>query len=136
MGDGYIARVKVHGREMCSKAGDAKGERAAQRELDCLWKIYISGYADALGVPNLLGLIETTENNCVIGFLEEYIPVSPTRELSTLASIENISAIDKDRRMKWALQLQDTIRILHKINVTWGDAKASNVLIHHETDDA
>jgi hypothetical protein len=37
--NGYIARVEVNGQEMCSKAGDTKGENAAQRELDCLWKI-------------------------------------------------------------------------------------------------
>ncbi|PNP85138.1 hypothetical protein FNYG_01526 [Fusarium nygamai] len=33
---GYIARIQVAGKEMCSKAGDSKGQDAAQRELDCL----------------------------------------------------------------------------------------------------
>lgn len=32
--------------------------------------------------------------------------------------------------------MQDTVRLLHQIGVIWGDGKASNVLIHRETDDA
>ncbi|KAF5562055.1 kinase-like (PK-like) [Fusarium napiforme] len=73
---GYIARVQVAGKEMCSKAGDSKGQDAAQRELDCLWKIMTSPHAAAIRVPKLLGLISTPANGNTIGFLEDYIPVS------------------------------------------------------------
>ncbi|KAF5530164.1 kinase domain-containing protein [Fusarium phyllophilum] len=133
---GYIARVQVEGKEMCSKAGDTKGEDAAQRELDCLWKITKSPHAAAIQVPKLLGLITTPENGKTIGFLEEYIPVSETWELSTLGSIDDVSAIDESRRKKWLSQVRNTVDLLHKIGITWGDGKASNVLIHRETDDA
>ncbi|KAI1026331.1 hypothetical protein LB503_012824 [Fusarium chuoi] len=133
---GYIARVQVEGTEMCSKAGDSKGEDAAQRELDCLWKITKSPHAAAIQVPKLLGLITTPKNGKTIGFLEEYIPVSETWELSTLESIDDVSAIDESRRRKWASQIRGTVDLLHKIGITWGDGKASNVLIHRETDDA
>lgn len=134
--EGYIARVMVEGKEMCSKAGNSKGDDAAQRELDCLWKITASPHATTLRVPKLLGLIETPNNNKTIGFLEEYIPVSENWELSTLGSIETVSAIDESRRRKWASQIRDSVRLLHQIGVIWGDGKASNVLIHRETDDA
>lgn len=134
--EGYIARVRAGGKEMCSKAGDSKGEDAAQRELDCLWTITTSPCASALHVPKLLGVIQTPDNGNVVGFLEEYIPVSETWELSTLGSIETISMIDKSRQRRWALQVQETVQLLHQIGVTWGDGKASNVLIHRETDDA
>ncbi|KAI1039460.1 hypothetical protein LB505_002622 [Fusarium chuoi] len=133
---GYIARVQVEGTEMCSKAGDSKGEDAAQRELDCLWKITKSPHAAAIQVPKLLGLITTPENGKTIGFLEEYIPVSETWELSTLGSIDDVSAIDESRRRKWASQVRGTVDLLHKIGITWGDGKASNVLVHRETDGA
>ncbi|KAF5966169.1 kinase domain-containing protein [Fusarium bulbicola] len=132
----YIARVQVEGKEMCSKAGDSKGEDAAQRELDCLWKITKSPQAAAIQVPKLLGLITTPDNGKTIGFLEEYIPVAETWELSTLGRIDDVSAIDESRRKKWLSQIQDTVDLLHNIGITWGDGKTSNVLIHCETDDA
>jgi tRNA A-37 threonylcarbamoyl transferase component Bud32 len=47
-----------------------------------------------------------------------------------------VSAIDESRRRKWVSQIGDTVGLLHEIGTTWGDGKASNVLIHHATDDA
>ncbi|KAH7199544.1 hypothetical protein DER44DRAFT_829363 [Fusarium oxysporum] len=127
---GSIARVMVDGKEMCSKVGDSKGEDSAQRELDCLWKITKSPHAAAIQVPKILCLITTPENGKTIGFLQEYIPVSETRELSTLGSIEDVSAIDESRRKKWASQVRDNVDLLYKTGITWGNGKASNVLIH------
>lgn len=57
--NGHIARVEVNGQEMCCKAVGTQGKDAAQRELDCLWKISASGRADMLGVPKPLGLVQT-----------------------------------------------------------------------------
>ncbi|KAM3516421.1 hypothetical protein NHJ13051_009931, partial [Beauveria bassiana] len=134
--NGYIARVEVDGQEMCSKAGDIKGENAAQRELDCLWKITASGCASTVRVPKLLGLIKTPGTKRIVGFLEEYIPVSDSWQLSTLGSIDTPSSIAEERRKKWALQVQGTVNLLHAMGVVWGDGKASNVLIHRDSDDA
>ncbi|KAL2751939.1 hypothetical protein ACRALDRAFT_1083854 [Sodiomyces alcalophilus JCM 7366] len=134
--NGYIARVAVDGSEICSKAGDSRGPEAAQRELDCLWKITTSQYASTIRVPKLLGLITTPDDKRIVGFLEDYIPVSDTWELSTLGSIDAVSEIAPDRRRKWASQVQETIHLLHQIGVVWGDGKASNVLVHRDTDDA
>ncbi|KAL9566575.1 hypothetical protein ACKAV7_009490 [Fusarium commune] len=133
---GSIAHVIVDGKEMCLKAGGSKGEDAGQRELNCLWEITKSPHTAAIRVPKLLGLITTPENGNTIGFLVEYIPVSETWELSTLGSTDDVSAVDECRRKKWASQVRDTVGLLHKIGVTWGDGKASKVLIHREADDA
>lgn len=134
--NGYIARVEVDGQEMCSKAGDTKGENAAQRELDCLWKITVSGCASTLRVPKLLGLVQTPDTKRIVGFLQEYIPVPDSWELSTLGSINTPSSIVEARRKKWALQVQETVHLLHEMGVVWGDGKASNVLVDRDSDDA
>lgn len=126
----------IRGKEIVSKAGDSKGEDAAQRELDCLWKIASSSYSAELRVPKLLGLVKTPDNTNVVGFLEEYVPVAESWDLATLGNIDDMTSIDESRRKKWALQVQETVQLLHEIGVIWGDGKASNVLIHRETDDA
>jgi hypothetical protein len=136
MDRGYITRVAVDGQEMCSKAGDSKGQDAAQRELDCLWKITTAHNATNLRVPKLLGLVETPDDKRVVGYLIEYIPLPDAWELSTLGRIDTISAITEDRRKKWASQVHEMVQLLHQIGITWGDGKASNVLVHRDTDDA
>ncbi|KAI0108843.1 hypothetical protein GGR51DRAFT_513294 [Nemania sp. FL0031] len=135
LGDGYIARVSAGGREMCCKVGDDWRADALQRELSCLLTISTSQHAAALRVPKLLGLIEAADDGRIIGLLQEYVPCSDTWELSTLRNIESVSSIVKARREKWALQIQETVQLLHQIGVTWGDGKAANVLIHRDTDD-
>ncbi|KAI1779111.1 hypothetical protein F4818DRAFT_455289 [Hypoxylon cercidicola] len=125
LGDGYITQVLAGGQEMCSK-----------RELSCLWKITASQHADVLRVPKLLGLVHAPDSERIIGFLQTYIPCADEWELSTLRDIETVSSIAKTRREKWASQVQETVHLLHQIGVTRGDAKASNVLIDCNTDDA
>ncbi|KAK3936889.1 hypothetical protein QBC46DRAFT_393995 [Diplogelasinospora grovesii] len=136
LGDGYIARVLVGGQEMCSKVGDDLRADSAQRELSTLLKISTSQYAGILRVPKLLGLVQTPDDGRVIGFLEEYIPSSDAPGLSSLGDIETALSIAEVRRKKWASQVQETVHLLHQIGVTWGDGKASNVLINCDTDDA
>ncbi|EEY16059.1 conserved hypothetical protein [Verticillium alfalfae VaMs.102] len=96
----------------------------------------LSLYATTIRVPKLLGLIEVADRKGAVGFVEEFIPVSATWELTILRNIEAASDIAKDRRKKWALQVQETVHVLHQIGAVWGDGKASNVLIHRDTDDA
>ncbi|UNI17090.1 hypothetical protein JDV02_003468 [Purpureocillium takamizusanense] len=136
LGDGYIARVLVNGQEMCSKVGNDLRADSAQRELTTLLKITTSQYADALRVPKLRGLVHTPDDGRIIGFLEDYVPSEDGSELSNLGDIETTSSIAEARRKKWALQVQETVHLLHQIGITWGDGKAGNVLIDHDTDDA
>lgn len=86
----HVALVTVDGQSMCSKTGDMHYRNAAQRELDCLWKTTASYPGTTLRVSKLLGLIEIPDAKRVVGFLEEYIPVSDTWELSTLGHIEAV----------------------------------------------
>ncbi|KAI0399834.1 hypothetical protein F4802DRAFT_587586 [Xylaria palmicola] len=135
LGDGYIARVSAGGRDMCCKVGDELRADASQRELACLLTTSTSPHAAALRVPKLLGLVEAADDGRIIGLLQEYVPCSDTWELSTLQNVESVSSIAQARREKWASQIQETVRLLHQMGVTWGDGKAANVLIHRDTDD-
>lgn len=136
IGDGYIAHVAVEGQEMCAKVGDDMRADSVQRELDSLLKISTCQCTGVLRVPKLLGLVQTPDDGRAIGILEKYIPSSDTAELSSLGDMETASSIAEVRRKKWAFQVQETVHLLHQIGVTWGDGKASNVLINGETDDA
>ncbi|TPX12507.1 uncharacterized protein E0L32_000684 [Thyridium curvatum] len=134
IGDGYIAHVLAGGQEMCAKVGDDTSAEAMQRELSTLAKIRASRYVDILRVPKLLGLVQTPEDGRIIGILERLVPDVP--ELSSLADVETPASIDHTRRKKWASQVEETVRLLHQLGLTWGDGKASNVLIDRDTDDA
>ena len=104
-----VALVTVDGQSMCSKTRNVTGEDAAQRELDCLWKITTSYSGTSLRVPKLLGLIEVADGKRVVGFLEEYIPVSDSWELSALGNIQVTLGVDEARRKKWASQVRETV---------------------------
>ncbi|KAM0424938.1 hypothetical protein ACHAPT_009739 [Fusarium lateritium] len=136
IGDGYISRVLIRGQDMCAKVGDELRADSMQRELTALLKISTSRYADTLRVPKLHGLVQAAGDGRIIGFLEQYIPSPDDSALSSLGDIKMASSIAEARRKKWVSQVQETINMLHQIAVTWGDGKASNVLIHHDTDDA
>lgn len=69
------------------------------------------------------------------GVLEEFIPQPESQELSTLAMIDDVSAIPKKRREAWAAQVRRTVDWLHENGIVWGDGKADNVLIHTDTDE-
>lgn len=84
---------------------------------------------------NLLGLIETPGDGKVIGILEELIPQAESQELSSLAMIEDVSAIPEQRRKAWATHIRRTVGWLHDNGIVWGDGKADNVLIHPDSDE-
>jgi serine/threonine protein kinase len=70
----------------------------------------------------------------VLGILEEYVPTGELCDLRLLEH-EDIEA-SPERRQKWAAQIRETVDLLHKIGVIWGDGKPDNALIHEVTDDA
>lgn len=137
LGDGYISHVSVNQRGMCAKVGREFDGGAMQRELDCLGKILACApqHSSQIRVPKLLGLIKMPDNGNIIGILEELVPYSESQEISTLATIDDVSAISKERREAWAAQIRETVDWLHENGVIWGDGKADNVLIHPDTDE-
>lgn len=137
LGDGYISHVSVDRRDMCAKVGKDFDGGALQRELDCLSRITTLNDKETsrVNIPNLLGLIETPNDGKVIGILEELVPLPESDELSSLAIIEDVSAIPKQRRKAWATQIQRTVDWLHDKGIIWGDGKADNVLIHPDSDE-
>ena len=70
----------------------------------------------------------------IIGILEEFIPVGEPADLRELE--DDAGEISLERKKKWALQVRETVGLLHEIGVVWGDGKPHNVLIHGKTDDA
>lgn len=134
VGQGYITRVLVEGRAMCCKAGDEAFSRGIEREFDCLRKVARSELVNSIRVPRLLGLVTSAETGLIIGILEEYVPTGKLSDLRLLED-EGIEA-SPERRQKWATQIWETVDLLHKIGVIWGDGKPDNVLIHEVTDDA
>lgn len=134
VGQGYIAQVSVEGKEMCCKSGDDAFWQGIEREFNCLRKVARSDLANAIRVPRLLGLVMSAETGMIIGILEEYIPTGPLSDLRELKDRDMEASVE--RRKKWGSQVRETVDLLHKIGVIWGDGKPHNVLIHKETDDA
>ncbi|KAI1745455.1 hypothetical protein F4680DRAFT_103804 [Xylaria scruposa] len=134
VGEGYITKVSVAGREMCCKSGDDAYWESIEREFDCLRKVARSHLAKSIRVPKLLGLVTSAETGEIIGVLEEYIPKGTIPDLVELRK-EGVEA-STERIQKWGAQVRETINLLHQIGVVWGDGKPHNILIHGETDDA
>ncbi|KAI3322249.1 hypothetical protein HD806DRAFT_536714 [Xylariaceae sp. AK1471] len=134
VGQGYITKVSVEGREMCCKSGAEHFWHGIEREFDCLSKVARCNLVNSIRVPRLLGLVTSAETGKIIGILEEYIP---TGMLSYLRDLEDEGMeASAERRKKWGAQIRETVDLLHKIGVIWGDGKPHNVLVHKETDDA
>jgi tRNA A-37 threonylcarbamoyl transferase component Bud32 len=93
--------------------------------------IALSKYAYSIRALKIVGLV-VDDDEGVIGILEKFIPNEYT--LGSIA--EGVVAASRERRNKWAEQIQETVDQLHQIGVVWGDVKAENVLINSETDDA
>ncbi|RSL40833.1 hypothetical protein CEP54_016004 [Fusarium duplospermum] len=127
--DGRISRVLQQDEEMCAKVGIDLPTESIQRELDTLLKLRASQYAENIRMPKILGLVKSPVNDKIIGFLSQYIPPSDVGDVRA-------SEFTASRRKKWAMQVRETVERLHKIGVSWGDGKPSNVLIHNDTDDA
>lgn len=121
---------------MSAKVGSDWDGDSMQRELECLARVTAQAGFSAINVPKLLGLFETTPDGKVIGILEELVPAADSQAPATLAMIGDMGAIPRRRREAWAAQVQQTVSRLHGMGVIWGDAKADNVLIHAETDEA
>lgn len=136
-GRGYVTHVKVDGQNLdfCSKIAEDWRVKDVQRELDTLLKIATSERADELRVLKLRGLVVTPEDGKIVGFLRDVIHQPRERSaVCNMQDIRDISSISLTRRAKWAAQVTETVKLLHEIDVIWGDGKAGNALIDENDD--
>jgi len=76
--------------------------------------------------PNIIRLLSLVVNaeDMVEGMLLAYVPDS--------RSLVNVNSLSKQQFDAWTTQLRDALGYLHERNLTWGDAKADNVLIRED----
>ncbi|KAH6719147.1 hypothetical protein BKA61DRAFT_271496 [Leptodontidium sp. MPI-SDFR-AT-0119] len=129
MGSGYIAKVSICGVDMCCKMNTVYSFRAVQREFDCLRQITMSKNAASIPTPKLRGLV-VDDNGLVLGILEDF--VANRGRLSDV--VKNEVGVCKERRAKWAKQIQKAVALLHDIGVVWGYGKAENILVESGSD--
>ncbi|KAL2072312.1 hypothetical protein VTL71DRAFT_11655 [Oculimacula yallundae] len=102
----------------------ARGNSAAiTREIEMLLSLERAGLSAKIRVPRLSGYVQDNGQKNVIGLLLTYI-----ERKDTLQGI----LLDKPElalRKKWFLNIEYMLKLLHKADIVWGDAKADNILI-------
>ncbi|KAI5459510.1 hypothetical protein BGZ63DRAFT_359139, partial [Mariannaea sp. PMI_226] len=122
------AAVQVDGRDMFCKARGLF-DTSEGREVEHLGKMLRAfPQQGTLRVPQLLGYIYHKDTKQVLGFLRQWVP---GRRLSEI-DVANTTA---ETRRKWVSQIRESIQLLHKQGLVWGDGKPSNIIID-ERDDA
>lgn len=128
-GGGHTAcRVLVDSKEMfCKALGKAGGllGTSVGRELQCLQELLKSLPTESpstIRVPPILGHVRHANMNRIVGFLRQWIPGRRLRNIDVLAQ-------PASQRQQWLLQIRETVHTLHARGLTWGDGKASNVII-------
>ncbi|KAI1357639.1 hypothetical protein F5Y08DRAFT_323866 [Xylaria arbuscula] len=125
-----VGRISVDGNEMLCKAwGTGDVSRNMEQEVSRLYRIRkasLQGH-NLMHIPSLLGYVEHSEADCVIGLLREWIPGTPLKDIS-------ISTTPESKRQKWASQISSTVHQLHKLGLVWGDGKPHNIIIDEKED--
>ncbi|PWY89248.1 hypothetical protein BO70DRAFT_163617 [Aspergillus heteromorphus CBS 117.55] len=119
-GNGHVYQVSIKGKTFLYKPAKALGPLA--REISMLQKVV----GCSLRVPKVEGILGI--NTKYSGILITFIPSSFT--LSHWTAFEASVA----ERQKWYDQVSETIRILHKNDCCWGDAKDENIVIDKNRD--
>jgi serine/threonine protein kinase len=131
MGIGYIAKVLMKGQHLCCKIATEHTCNSVQREYECLHAIAVDRNNSHIRVPKFIGFVVDDDGNTV-GILEEFVD----HDVHLGKALVDSSGVSDMRRKNWAEQIRETLNLLHKIGVVWGDGKPENILIHSKTDDA
>ncbi|KAL2261271.1 hypothetical protein VTK26DRAFT_4492 [Humicola hyalothermophila] len=131
---GMVWKVRVGGEEMICKGSINVFTNPLCDELEAYVKIRSAGAT--LRVPELRGIVVSQKG--VVGILLGYIP-HDHRNLRFLLSDADAGTIPPGEatvalRRKWATQIEETLRGLHKLGVLWRDIKTDNVLINKDGD--
>ncbi|KAJ4418793.1 hypothetical protein N0V82_005358 [Gnomoniopsis sp. IMI 355080] len=140
-GGGTVCLATVVGQDqkfLCKARRDGLRNPSLEREMDCLHRISralegVASHTAALRVPALKGYVEHPDTGVILGLLRDWVPSH--HSLRDLEDAESCGLdARRDLREKWAGQIQATVRTLHSVDVVWGDAKPSNVVIDLNND--
>ncbi len=124
---GAVSRIQVNSqRHFCKVRPRGLIDENLEHELLILRKIEQSRPSSAMPIriPRLLGLVKHAEKGHIIGMLCEWIPPA-ARSLKDI----DIRTTSRATRVKWAMQIRQTVDQLHKLGLVWGDAKPRNMVI-------
>lgn len=130
-GGGTVCLAEVDGnRVLCKAQHDGLADDSLKRELDCLRKIS-QAFPVRTSVPKLLGYVKHPRCSAILGFLREWVPSK-----DNLVDLKEAGFPDfpKEIRQKVGRQIKETVESLHGIDVVWGDAKPSKVVIDLNND--
>lgn len=131
-GGGTVCLVQVDGCQMLCKARfNGLSDYNLKREIDCLQKISQASFLGRISVPKLLGYVKHPRFSSILGLLREWVPSKDN--LRDLKKAE-FPDFPKEVRLKVGRQIMETVELLHGIEVIWGDAKPSNVVIDLNND--
>ncbi|KAI1399483.1 hypothetical protein F4819DRAFT_464727 [Hypoxylon fuscum] len=89
------------------------------REIMTLAEIEQLRRASSIRIPRLRGLVKHPETEAILGYLRDIILSGVGR---TLADLE-VSETLRQRRVRWAEQITETVERLHKAGIVWGEGR-------------
>lgn len=135
-GAGTVCLVQVDGRRMLCKARyDGLRDYNIQREIECLQKVSqtFPGGARRPHIPALLGYVTHPRSGVILGFLREWVS---SKDCLKNLKWNGFPGLQKESREKWGRQIKQTVDSLHEVDIVWGDAKPSNVVVDDLNNDA
>lgn len=126
----FPRKVLVNRETICYfKAFQPGCQREALHELNVNLRLDQLEVEGGLRIPRILGLVQGEGSSSYMGLLLSYIDCDGR-------TLEGAIPADtpKHLRQRWADQVNNTLKHLHKASIVWGDAKAANVLVDRSMD--
>ncbi|KAI1755465.1 hypothetical protein F4782DRAFT_488648 [Xylaria castorea] len=106
--------------------GSSVGDCPMSKEITTYEKIHKANFGPDVRVGRLYGVAHAQSNDTTLGLLLAYIDHRTT----LYYAVKDDTPLAM--KQKWARQIEDTLKELHRVGVIWGDAKAGNVIIDKE----
>ncbi|KAI1744799.1 hypothetical protein F4680DRAFT_405986 [Xylaria scruposa] len=106
--------------------GIGVGDCPMSKEIKAYEKIHKAKFSPDVRVGRLYGVAHDESSDTTLGLLLAYIDYRTT----LYDAVEDDTPLAM--KQKWARQIEDTLKELHRVGVIWGDAKADNVIIDKE----
>ncbi|KAI0190458.1 hypothetical protein EV127DRAFT_430366 [Xylaria flabelliformis] len=102
------------------------GDCPMSKEIKAYEKIHKANFGPDVRVGRLYGVAHDESSDTTLGLLLAYIDHRTTLDYA----VKDDTPLAM--KQKWARQIEDTLKELHRVGVIWGDAKAGNVIIDKE----